>query len=552
MNISNRLFGLLVAVGLALNMAATQHYNYTTIPKHEVRAVWLTTFDGLDWPRIKATNPVAAERQKQELCTMLDRLKAAGINTVLLQTRLRATVIYPSDIEPWDACLTGTSGRSPGYDPLAFAIDECHKRGMELQAWVVAMPIGKWNSPGCQTLRRQHPDMVRKIGTDGFMNPASPSTANYIAAICSEIMRRYDVDGIHLDYIRYPETWPSPRNAHELAARRRNITAIVTTVSSSIKNAKPWVKLSCAAIGKHAPLPRRDSRGWDAMYKGCQEAQAWLRTGLVDQIYPMIYFNGNDFYPFIADWSQSAPNPSSVVAGIAAYRLIRSEGNWPLIDIERQMNVARSLGVGVALFRARFLIDNTKGLYGFMQDMFSPIPSLIPPIAQAMSEKPDVPQNLGFTQNQHGQTILRWDTINNAKYNVYASNIWPVDTSDARNIIAVNLDENSITLSLSEKQMNFAVTACGRSGQESAVASTIKPAKPKHIIHADGRILLPKNIQDTDFILIKDMAGRAIAILHSKNGYVNASNIKAGYYAIYTINAKGETRRIGFRAKISK
>ena len=208
---------------------------------------------------------------------MPDKLKAAGINPVLLQTRLRATVIYPSAIEQWDACLTGTAGRAPGYDPLAFAIAECHKRGMELQAWVVAMPIGKWNSPGCQALRRRMPGTVRKIGSNGYMNPDNPSTARHVAAICSEITRRYDVDGIHLDYIRYPETWPSPRNPHDQAARQRNITAIVSAVSDSVKKIKPWVKLSCAAIGKHAPLPRRDSRGWDALYKGSQEAQDWCR-----------------------------------------------------------------------------------------------------------------------------------------------------------------------------------------------------------------------------------------------------------------------------------
>lgn len=550
MNIQYRLYLLLAAVGFAFYMAAAQHHNHWTIPKHEVRAVWLTTLEGLDWPLTKAQSPNTAERQKQELCTMLDRLKAAGINTVLLQTRLRATVIYPSTIEQWDACLTGTYGRAPGYDPLAFAIAECHKRGMEIQAWVVAIPIGKWNSPGCQAIRRLHPGLVRKIGTNGYMDPANPATAKHIAAVCSEITRRYDIDGIHLDYIRYPETWPSPRNANDRAVRQRSITAIVAAVNDSVKRIKSWVKLSCAAIGKHAPLPRRDSKGWDALYKGNQEAQAWLRTGLVDQIYPMIYFSGDDFYPFMADWGESAPYPGAVVAGIAAYRLARGEGDWPLIEVERQMNVARSLGVGVALFRARFLLDDTKGLYGFMKDSFAPTLSLIPQGGQTSSDRPEAPHNLAIKKTQYGQAILRWDTAGQTTFNIYASKSYPVDTADARNLIAVNLKNNSFPLTLAGQQMHFAVTANDRYGRESAAARTGEPAKPKNTIPSNGLIPLPNDVEDTGFILLKDMAGRTVAILPCRNGHAEASRISPGYYAVYTINAKGEIRRIGFRAKM--
>ena len=110
-------------------------------PKYEVRAVWLTTIGGIDWPSSYAHDGMGIGQQQQQLCSMLDRLKAAGINTILLQSRVRATSIYPSDLEPWDGCLSGRPGVSPGYDALQFAIDECHRRGMELHAWVVTIPI---------------------------------------------------------------------------------------------------------------------------------------------------------------------------------------------------------------------------------------------------------------------------------------------------------------------------------------------------------------------------------------------------------------------------
>ena len=121
-------------------------------PKHEVRAVWLTTIGGVDWPHSHYS-----QSQKEELRKTLDLLKEAGINTVLLQTRIRATTIFPSSMEPWDGCITGEPGYAPSYDPLKFAIDECHIRGMELHAWVVTIPIGKWNKYGCTKLRAKYP-----------------------------------------------------------------------------------------------------------------------------------------------------------------------------------------------------------------------------------------------------------------------------------------------------------------------------------------------------------------------------------------------------------
>lgn len=122
---------LLIIQALAL-IACVSAFSRTTYPKHEERAVWLTTIGGLDWPSRYAQSPSSIERQQKELTDMLDRLRQANINTVMLQTRVRATTIFPSTaetgMEPWDGCLSGRPGVSPGYDALAFAIDECHRR----------------------------------------------------------------------------------------------------------------------------------------------------------------------------------------------------------------------------------------------------------------------------------------------------------------------------------------------------------------------------------------------------------------------------------------
>ena len=123
-------------------------------PKHEVRAVWLTTIGGLDWPHRYSYNGNGTEIQKQELCNILDKYKDAGINTILLQTRIRETVIYPSQYESWDGCLSGKPGISPGYDALQFAIDECHKRGIHVMLDI----------PGCAGIDLYHerPDLMSK------------------------------------------------------------------------------------------------------------------------------------------------------------------------------------------------------------------------------------------------------------------------------------------------------------------------------------------------------------------------------------------------------
>ena len=179
-----------------------------TAPKHEVRAVWVTTLSGLDWPKTKATSEEGIQEQKEELCQLLDELQACRINTVVLQTRIRGSVIYPSDIEPWDICLTGTFDRDPGYDPLAFAIEETHRRGMELHAWVVTVPAFKIvnaKKMGKRSLFKTHPELLRKHGEQYYLDPGLPGSADYLTAICEEIVSNYDIDGIHFDYIRYPE-----------------------------------------------------------------------------------------------------------------------------------------------------------------------------------------------------------------------------------------------------------------------------------------------------------------------------------------------------------
>lgn len=357
----------------------------------EVRAVWLTTYSGLDWPRRPARTEAEAARQRRELLAMLDGLQAAGINTVLFQARTRSTVTYRSDIEPWDGVLTGHAGEAPLYDPLAFAVDECHRRGMELHAWVVAFPICKAATAralGRRALPRLHPELCQLCGDAWMMDPGVPGTAPYLAALCAEITRRYDVDGIHLDYIRYPEhsipfddraTYRRYGQGRDKAQwRRDNVTRCVRAVHDSVKALKPWVKLSCSPVGKYADLPRQSSHGWNARDAVSQDAKLWLREGWMDLLLPMMYFDGQHYYPFLVDWTEDTEG-RPVVPGLGIYFLNDRERGWPLSVVRRQMNATRlSPTGGQAYFRARFLLDNEKGLYDYMAGDFYRI-HVLPP-----------------------------------------------------------------------------------------------------------------------------------------------------------------------------
>ena len=381
--------------------------------------MWLTTIGGIDWPHNYAQNQHAIERQQRELCDILDRLQRAGINQVLLQTRIRATTIYPSAYEPWDGCLSGHPGTSPGYDALAYAIDQCHRRGMELHAWVVTIPVGKWDAIGCKRLRQRYPGLVRKIGPEGYLNPEKPQTATYLADICEEITRRYDVDGIHLDYIRYPETWSMRVSADR---GRSYITHIVETIHRRVKPLKPYIKLSCAPIGKFDDLSRYRSYGWNAYSRVCQDAQGWLRRGLMDELFPMMYFRGEQFFPFAIDWSENAYG-RIVAPGLGIYMLAPSEKDWPLDVVAREMQQLRYHRLGHTYFRSKFFTDDVKGIYRYAQH-FDHAPALVPPMTWETSHRPTAPSGLnivdGQLQWQHDGRV-QGDTI----YNVYASLSYP-------------------------------------------------------------------------------------------------------------------------------
>lgn len=458
-------------------------------PKHEVRAAWITTAYGLDWPHTHATTPQGIRKQQQELIEILDRLKAANFNTVLFQARTRGDVFYPSATEPFSVVLTGKAGKNPGYDPLAFAVEECHKRGMECHAWMVAIPLGnkaQVNSLGNRSVVRQKKEICVAYKNEYFLNPGHPETKVYLMKLVKEIVDNYDIDGIHLDYLRYPENAPDFPDRYDYRRRsegrtleqwrRDNLSEIVRYIYKGVKATKAWVKVSTCPVGKYRDTTRYPSKGWNAFFTVYQDPQGWLGEGIIDQIYPMMYFQGNNFYPFALDWQEQS-NGRHIIPGLGIYFLDSKEGNWKREEIVRQLYFVRKHQLaGEGFFRTQHLMENTQGIYDILTEQFYSCPALLPPMTWLDSTPPSAPAGGKAIQTSDGYTELTWqpatdnDTQNPSTYVIYASDTCPVDTGKARNIVAVGIrrtDYLYAPLLPWKRKKYFAITAVDRYGNES-------------------------------------------------------------------------------------
>lgn len=528
-------------------------------PKYEIRATWLTTLGGMDWPRNKATNADGIRHQQQELCQILDQLKEANLNTVFMQTRLRGDLIYPSSIEIFPEALTGRTGRNPGYDPLAFAIEECHKRGMELHAWIVTIPAGNNRQVkllGKNSIVRKNKKICKQHEGAWYLDPGHPETADYLASIVKEIVSRYDVDGIHFDYIRYPENarrFPDKDTHRKYGKgkdlkqwRRDNITSIARRLYNEVKQLKPWVKVSSSPIGKFRDTNRYSSYGWNAYETVYQDAQGWLKEGIHDALFPMMYFKDNHFYPFVLDWKENDYG-RWVVPGLGIYFLSPREKDWPLDEVSRQLFFIRQTGLaGHAFFRNRFLLDNVKGILDEVKQEFYTAPALIPPMIWQDSIAPSVPTSPTCETLEDGSTRLAWETSKDnhdlpVVYHLYASPIYPVDTENPHNLFATHLKDTSIIV---KESYYYAVTAADRYGNESApLALNHAPQTDIPILNQGNKLTLP-SLEDAQEALICTGIGEVI----SKVKYhpeVSLELLPKGFYLVYALDKDGRKALLG-------
>ena len=517
-------------------------------PKYEYRAVWVTVIENLDWPRTIAGDSEGVARQKAELIALLDSLQAMHVNTILLQTRVRGDVIYPSAIEPFSYLFAGKTGKSPGYDPLAYAIEECHKRGMQLHAWIVTLPLGKDSHvyrQGKQALSRRRADLCTHYGGQWYMEPGNPQTADYIVQLVKEVVSNYDIDGLHLDYIRYPDRtagYPDAALYRKYGKgltlsdwRRKNITTIARAVYACVKELKPWVRVSCAPLGKFDDLTRYSSLGWNAYDAVYQDAQGWLRDGIMDILFPMLYFKGNNFYPFVLDWQENS-HSRHIVPGIGTYRLLPEYGGWSSLELERQMRTSRSAGTaGTAMFRAEHVV-------GCGYDAFTRVyhkPAFVPPMEWGAGSAPQAPQAV-LAQRNDSLMSISWGAVHAAdgeppvRYNVYGSLGNSVDIENIDNLLASSLATTSFVWRCRTfSPLTLAVTAVDAYGRESAPAVVVSDDE-----RFQHEITLPEPTTWGSRVEVTDIYGRRLYWgKYSKR--VGVRGLHAGQYVLKLYDRHG-------------
>jgi uncharacterized lipoprotein YddW (UPF0748 family) len=321
----------------------------------EVRAVWITTNARLDWPKSRDR-----AGQQADLRAIVDRLRKANFNTIFFQVRARGDAYYRSSYEPWAENLTGTPGGDPGWDPLEYLLQEAHRAGLEVHAWFNLYKIGgsaplpPSNPPH---ITRTHPGWIFSYENEFWLNPGIPAVNKYLHDVAIDLVRKYDIDGIQFDFIRYPgANVPDHRefsaygNGSPLAEwRRRNINSFVSSFYDSATALKPWLKVGSTPVGNFNGVAGNAApAGYSTMY---QDAIGWLRSGKHDYLAPQIYWDigstpGDPDFVHLARLWKAASGERHIYTGIAAYK------PEVLGQIPRQIDSSRSLGCeGTAIFR---------------------------------------------------------------------------------------------------------------------------------------------------------------------------------------------------------
>ena len=461
-------------------------------PKTEIRAVWLTVNYGLDWPGKPFQDEYDIEQQKNELDRILDQLQNTNINLVFFQTRIRGDVIYPSSIEPRSEYIK-SSYATADYDPLLYAIEACHQRGIECHAWFVVYPLGPAtkNKKLYRTFPAPNRDhLVKTFKKEVYLDPGNPETDVYLLSLIEEIVSNYDIDGIHWDYIRYPEApgeFPD-RDTYRLYGswqnkddwRRENINRFVYAAYDKIKSLKPWVQVSSSVVGMYKDTQGYGPRHWTAYSSVFQDPVDWVSKGKHDFIVPMNYYSGRLFYPFVQDWV-SRISDRYIVPGLGAYLMDQRESRWDSSVLFDQVNFSREAQTqGNAFFRAAHLLNNSNRFGKDLRSRFYRTPALLPPLTWLSRRISNPPESL--SAYAVGSTLrLEWDKVPGKDnqpifYNLYRSETYPVDIEQPENLVAVRLKDNFYYLSIDnriESGYFYVVTSFDRFHNESIYSKPV-------------------------------------------------------------------------------
>ena len=420
--------------------------------KREMRAAWVATVYRIDWP----TSVNNATAQKAELNAYLDRFQAQNINAIFLQVRTMCDAFYQSSYEPWSSYLTGTRGKNPGYDPLEYAVEQCHARGIQCHAWInpYRWSTGTdWNTAQDQALKESGMLLSYTSGstTTTILNPGLPATRERIVNVIKEIITNYDVDGIVFDDYFYPNGIPTTKSAGDYNLwndsnvdmtfadwRRHNVDMMVADVYNMIQQTKPEVRFGISpagvagtastSAGRHGVIPCPTGSDWQ--YNGIfSDPLAWLEQGTIDYISPQLYWktnhSTNPFGPLTDWWSYIAKHYGRHHYASHSISFLASSSNttsdWA--EIAQQINYSRQYtednAPGAVLYSAKNINGNNGGVGGLGNYLLANTfqhQAMIPAVTWKTAPGYDAPADL----DQDGST-LSWTAQEGTlvKYSVY-------------------------------------------------------------------------------------------------------------------------------------
>jgi uncharacterized lipoprotein YddW (UPF0748 family) len=473
----------------------------TAQPKREFRAVWLATVSNIDWP---STKSLTSSAQKAEVIAILDKHKQSNFNAILLQIRPSCDAFYQNGLEPLSEYLVGTQGGnlSSYYDPLQFWVEEAHKRGMELHAWInpYRSVVSSGSSVHSTHISRTKPEWNITYGGSPYklLNPGIPEVKNYVTNVIMDIVRRYDIDGVHFDDYFYPYGGMTTQDTATYSAykgsfnniadwRRNNVNTFVAMVHDSIKAVKPWVKFGISPFGiwkSGIPAGVSGLSGYSAIY--C-DALNWLQNLKVDYITPQLYWviGGGQDYSKLMPWWVSQLNGRHLYTGNAVYRI--NDSNWPATEIQNQieLNRVQSRALGFVAFSSKSVTQNYKGIQDSLRTNQFKYPAIQPAMPWLNSISPTIPTNL-IAASISDSVTLQWqkgpvasDGDSAYRYVVYSDVNQPIDIDISNSTFIRSVVSNGEKKfvdkrpSLQTLQYQAIVTSIDRFGNESPAGNAI-------------------------------------------------------------------------------
>ena len=356
--------------------------------KREFRGVWVATVANIDWP---SEQGLSVSEQKKEILAILDRVVELNMNAVVFQVRPAADALYNSHLEPWSEYISGQMGQPPEpyYDPLAFVVEEAHNRGLELHAWF--NPFRARHKTANKHTDANHisviaPELVVSYGEQLWMDPGNTTAQEHSLRVIRDVVRRYDIDGIHIDDYFYPypvkdksgrnivfpddKSWQKAQAQGTMLSRedwrRQNINHFIERLYATVKQEKPWVKVGISPFGIWRPGNPEPIRGMDAFSTLYADSRLWLQKGWVDYISPQLYWSMNSarqsYTKLYTWWQAQNTRDRHIWPGSAIYRI--DAHGWAEDEILNQIRYTRNSDdqSGNILFSMRVLDSNENVL----------------------------------------------------------------------------------------------------------------------------------------------------------------------------------------------